>query len=410
MLPNAETQLFAYQNTHLDTLQLALQAHLYPHIDIKSAIQQIKGLQKAKQKLPQWFDNQSVIYPQTLSIEQCSSELAAQCKIDFLQTLTPKAPQIIDMTGGFGVDTFFFSKIFEKVIYLEQQHELFTVTSHNFSVLGAKNIASYNQNSVEFLKNIAANNNYIYIDPARRSENNQKLVSLADCAPNVLEIMPLLRAKSQKILIKTSPILDISKAIQQFKNLQVNLTHVIVVAVDNECKEVLYCIDNQGDINNNTDIHFQTFNLSYKKTTQIFNFYAPEEDDAVVQYHQPLKYLYEPNVAVLKSGAFKQVANHFNLYKLHSNSHLYTSEELIKEFTGRIFEVITICKFDKKEIAKHIPNLKANVTIRNFPLTVEEFRKKTGLKDGGELYLFVTTDLQNNKIVIITKFAITVEM
>jgi hypothetical protein len=115
-------------------------------------------------------------------------------------------------------------------------------------------------------------------------------------------------------------------------------------------------------------------------------------------------------VAVLKSGAFKQVANYFGLYKLHSNSHLYTSEELIKEFTGRIFEVITICKFDKKEIAKHIPNLKANVTIRNFPLTVEEFRKKTGLKDGGELYLFATTDLQNNKIVIITKFAITVEM
>ncbi len=407
---------FVQQHAETDVLKLALQAHLYPTINIKLAIQQIQGRQKAKLKLPTFYAKQNVIYPLGLSIEQCSSELTAAFKAnlfrDFINNnkLTDKlevekTKLLIDLTGGFGIDSYFFSQVFENVIYVEQQEYLAEIAQHNFKELQANNITSYKQNSISFLQNLDkdndTNNNTnkeeicIYLDPARRDKNQQKVVSLTDCEPNIIEILPLLWQKTNAILLKTSPMLDIKKAV-----LELNCAvEVIIVAVENECKEVLYYLTpNSAKL-----IRLHCFNLHPTKEIQQFSFTENDEQNAVVNYEKPLQFLYEPNVAVLKSGGFKIISKKFHISKLHKNSHLYTSEKFVERFVGRSFEIIQVCKFDKKEILKFLPHGKANIVARNFPLTVEEFRKKTGIKDGGEMYLFATTDYENNKIVIITK-------
>jgi 16S rRNA G966 N2-methylase RsmD len=414
----SEFQTFVRQHAESDVLKLALQAHLYPNIDIKLAIQQIQGRQKAKFKLPSFYDNENIVYPLGLSIEQCSSELAANFKANLFLNSPKKL--LIDLTGGFGIDSYYFSRIFENVIYVEQQEYLANIAKHNFDALQtdtqAHNITSYHGNSIEFLQKldnydeiidatisnikITKQETCIYLDPARRDKNQQKVVSLADCEPNIIEILPLLWQKSDTILLKTSPMLDIKMAVSQL-NCSVE---IIIVAVENECKEVLYKLSSQvSDNSDKKNIELHTFNLHPTKLTQFFSFSETEEQNAKVNYHKPLQYLYEPNVAILKSGGFKVLGEKLNLYKLHSNSHLYTSENFVENFVGRSFQIIQVCKFDKKEILKFLPHAKANVSVRNFPITVEEFRKKTGIKDGGEFYIFATTDCENNKIVIITK-------
>ena len=434
-------QNFVKEHAQADVLKLALQAHLYPKIAIKLAIQQIQGRQKAKTKLPFLYANDSIAYPISLSVEQCSSEMAANFKANLLKKLlqldTKKEDNItnsatnhtinnknlttlIDLTGGFGVDCYFFSQFFDKVIHIEQQSELSEIAAYNFTVLQATNISCYSENGLNFLQTYSEPITCLYIDPARRDKNRQKVVSLEDCEPNLIEILPLLWQKTTAILLKTSPMLDITKAISQLSTLQPNCVRdVIIVAVENECKEVLYYLTNQNSAETNQQINFNTFNLHPNKINQEFLFSATDEQNVSVSYQKPLQYLYEPNAAVLKSGAFKTVAHHFGLHKLHKNTHLYTSDNLVSNFVGRTFAILQVCKFDKKEILQHLANLQinkeanqmgnqqkspqANISVRNFPLSVEEFRKKTGIKDGGEIYIFAATDLDNHKIVIITK-------
>ncbi len=438
-------QNFVKEHAQADVLKLALQAHLYPKIAIKLAIQQIQGRQKAKTKLPFLYACDNIVYPIPLSVEQCSSEMAANFKANLLKKLlqldtkreenitnnttisNTNRTTLIDLTGGFGIDSYFFSKVFEKVIHIEQQQELSEIAAHNFRALQATNISCYCENGLEFLQTYSESITCLYIDPARRDKNSQKVVSLEDCEPNLVEILPFLWQKTTAILLKTSPMLDLKKAILQLTTLQPNCVRdVVIVAVENECKEVLYyltnpSISNQNIANQNIteinkQINFHTFNLHTNKAHQEFSFSETDEQNVTISYQKPLQYLYEPNAAVLKSGAFKTVAHHFGLYKLHSNTHLYTSDNLVSDFVGRTFAILQVCKFDKKEILQHLANLQtnqklnqqnshlqANISVRNFPLSVEEFRKKTGIKDGGEIYIFAATDMANHKIVIISK-------
>ncbi len=413
----SSVQDFILKNENADPHQLALKAHLYPELPISLIINQIGARQKAKTKLPSFYLQKDIIYPVALSLEQCSSEQTASYKANLL-----KGNLLIDLTGGFGVDAYFLSKNFEKVIYVEKNAELAAIAKHNFQVLKADNVEVINADAIDFLTKFEGMADYIYLDPARRDTANRKMVRLEDCEPNILEIMPLLKEKAYKIVLKTSPMLDIDLAIKELKTVRTLPTlttlptversenfvnslvqnfanssiKIIVLSVENECKEVIYWIEKgRGEAN-----PVQTINFSKNKIQQ-FDFEILTEQNAVIDYSLPQAYLYEPNASVLKAGAFKSVALHYKLAKLHVNSHLYTSNGLVADFAGRIFKIHTISKLDKKELQKYLPENKANIAVRNFPLSVAEIRKKTGINEGGETYLFATIDAENKKVVLI---------
>jgi hypothetical protein len=400
---SAELQEFLQKHQTLtDFHALALQAPKFPKVDIPLAINQLKARQKAMSKLPMWFQHTAVVYPPLLSMEQCSSENTAQWKKNWLadylkNTITKNTYKAADLTGGFGVDAWYLAQDCEQFFYVEQQSEVADVAKYNFELFQAKNIRVLHQNSVDFLQQLHEKLDFIYLDPARRNQQHQKVFHLADCEPNILEIMPLLQAKTQVVLLKVSPLLDIHLAMEQLPHLQA----VAVVAVENECKELLFILDFHQKTPES--IKITTVNIQKNNTTQDFSYWHNAEKNAEVHYDFPLLYLYEPNAAVLKAGAFRSVAAHYNLKKLHLHSHLYTSNELHTDFTGRIFEVKGYCKLDKKILAHQLRSEKANITARNFPLSVEEIRKKTGLKDGGEAYLFATTLIDESKSIVITE-------
>lgn len=395
---------FIAQYAQANTAELALKAHLFPQIDIKKAIVQIQGRQKAKHKLPTWVANPSLIFPAALSVEQSSSEITAKFKAAWLAEQLKKqghfCTQLADFTGGFGVDSFYFSQEFEKVVYTEQKAELAQIVAHNFKVLGANHIACVaKEMTIENLQSYENQAfNCIYLDPARRDKRQQKVFSLQDCEPNILALLPHLWAKTRFVLLKTSPMLDLKKAVKELACVQ----QILVLAVDNECKEVLYLLENK-ELTNYIPIH--TINITSNRGVQKFTFTEETEQETVANFALPQQYLYEPNVAILKSGAFKSIAHHFSLHKLHTHTHLYTSTDLVADFAGRIFKILHVCKFDKKEILAYLPVNQANIAVRNFPFTVEEIRKKTGIKDGGQYYIFAVTDCENRKIVLITALA-----
>lgn len=393
-----DIQAFISTNENTDVRELALKAHLYPDLPIPLIISQLTARKKAKVKLPSFYTQKNIIYPPQLSLEQCSSEQAAVFKANLLA-----GEILIDMTGGFGIDAYFFSKNFKKVIYIEQNKALAAIAKHNFEVLKAENIEVICGDGVAFLESFTEKADYIYLDPARRDSVNHKVVLLQDCEPNILAIMPLLFGKlkektsnkeSGKIVLKTSPMLDIDLAVKE-------LTHVgkvMVLAIENECKEVIYFLSaSQENL-----LRIETVNIT-KNKVHFFDFERLTDENTVVNYALPQKYLYEPNAAILKAGGFKSVANYYHLAKLHINSHLYTSENLVENFAGRTFEIQAIKKLDKKELQKYIPENKANITARNFPLSVEEIRRKIGIKDGGNVFLFATTDYENKKIILVCK-------
>ncbi|MCU0390402.1 MAG: class I SAM-dependent methyltransferase [Thermoflexibacter sp.] len=381
-------QDFIIKNENADVRLLALKGHLFPNLPLSLVIQQIAGRQKAKNKLPFLYHHHNIIYPPLLSLEQCSSEQTAQFKANLLEGKT-----LVDLTGGLGVDTYFFSKYFGKVDYIEQNADLAAVAKHNLNELGVRNIQFHAMHAEEFLKNLKTKIDCIYLDPARRNEANRKLVLLEDCEPNLLQLLPILLEKAHQVLVKTSPMLDIDLAM---KSLGQNLQKVIVLAVDNECKEVLYLL---GSKSATSDI--ETINIDKENRQQLFSFTKESESTASISYALPQQYLYEPNAAILKAGGFKSIASVFQINKLHLHSHLYTSTHLVPHFVGRSFVITAISKLDKKELKKYLPDNKANIAVRNFPISVEEIRKQTGIKEGGDIYLFATKDIKEKKIVLI---------
>jgi 16S rRNA G966 N2-methylase RsmD len=356
--------------------------------------EQIIARQKIKLKLPTWYNNPTVIFPVSLSLEQSSSEITAQHKADLVS-----GKLLIDATGGLGVDTYYFAKRFDKVIYVEQNADLVQAARYNFEQLGATNIECICSESIDFLSHFTEKIDWIYLDPARRSATQKRVHQLADCEPDIAKNVELLFQQSNNILLKASPILDIKQAIEELQSVQ----KVHVVAVENECKEILFeLVKSVYKVQNLINV-VQTQTVNYRKEIQSFDFGLEQEQKTIVQFSNPLRFLYEPNVAILKAGAFKSVGSRFGLSKIALHSHLYTSTELIRGFPGRIFEIIDTVKADYQYLESYLSNRKANLTVRNFPIGAEELRKKLKLKDGGDVYLFATTLHNNDKRIVICR-------
>lgn len=378
--------------THLldDIRKLALKSDKYPNINMPFALQQISGKQKAKTKLPSWYKQTDILYPDHLAMEQCSSELTALYKVSLLD----KGNTFADLTGGFGIDFSFIAPKFEKSIYIEKQTELANIAKHNFKILQLKKSVIIEDDSIQFLSNYDQSIDTIFIDPARRNLSGKKTVLIKDCTPDLQQIDLLLNKKAKTTMIKLSPMLDITQAC----NIITNISDIHIISVNNECKELLFIKKTKKE--SITIIH--CVNILSNKKKQIFNFTKDEENALQISYTSDIKkYLYEPNSAILKAGAYKSIANRFNIQKLNSNSHLYTSDSEIKDFPGRKFVVEKEIQPNKNEVKIMLKNIThANITTRNYPITVQELKKKLKLKDGGNHYLFATT-LSNEKKVLI---------
>ena len=396
-----------------DVNRLAL-AKFPEDIDREFVIRQIHARQVLSKKLPSWAENDELVFPKKLSLEQCSSELTAKYK-----SFLVKGKTLIDLTGGMGVDTAFLSDNFDKTYYVEMQEELCEIAKHNFKLLN-KNIEVVNDNAEHFLT-ICDEVDCIYLDPARRDEYGRKMVSLHDCSPDVVELHDILLKKAKRVLVKVSPMLDIEMVKKELKD----ISEIHVVAVRNECKEIIIC---QRTTDNGQQSVGASQNLSILATDlrEGWNFAFTENEELEAQWtlaDNVGKYLYEPGAACMKAACFKLLSQRYGLDKLHRNSHLYTSDELVADFPGRIFEVVNVVPFDKKA-KKNIWTLgledaetqrrkdakkdsatlkKASVAVRNFPLSAEELKKNLGLQDGSDFYVFGSTMKGEKKIVILTK-------
>jgi len=382
------------EHQHLDTGTLMLQASRYPHLPVLELVQQIQARQKATLKLPTWARHPETVFPATLSVEQSSSEATAAFKASLVS-----GKLLIDLTGGFGVDSFYLAKHFEKVIHVEQHQELQEVAAYNFGLLQAYNIDSIHATAQAFLHGFHGIADVIYLDPARRGERHEKLHLLQDCEPNILGLLPLLFTKARAVLLKTSPMLDIDLALEQLGHVH----QLWVVALHNEVKEVLYLL--QPDAPAPALAIQNAVNLLPQGQAQVLEFTQAAEEASLPVYADPATFIYEPNAAILKAGAYRYLGWRLGLSKLHPNSHLYTSQELLPGFPGRSFRCLATSRYNKKELLRHLPDKKANITVRNFPETVAEIRKKTGIKEGGNTYLFFTTDLHQKPLVLICQKA-----
>lgn len=382
---NTEIQNFINENLDSNVSKLILKGTTFALVDTKAIIEQIEAKRRCQKKLPTWFNTKNIYYPNKLNIEQTSSEITAHYKSTLIN-----GTSIIDLTGGFGVDCFYFSKLFKVVEHCEINPTLSKIVAHNYEQLGVKNIKTQQSDGIEYLKSSKRLYDWIYVDPSRRHDSKGKVFYLNDCLPNIPEHLDLLFKHSENILIKTSPLLDLTVGIKELK--QVKTIHV--VAVNNEVKELLWILKRDSS----EDISIKTVNIRKDKSTH-FDFLIDKESRIQSNYNKPLAYLYEPNSAILKAGGFDTISNKLHVFKLHQHSHLYTSETLL-EFPGRGFKIENVLPFNKK-IFKKERITKANITTRNFPETVQNIRKKLHIKDGGNLYLFFTTDVENNKIVIV---------
>jgi 16S rRNA G966 N2-methylase RsmD len=371
---NVQDFIFSHENE--DERKLVLGQNKILELPSAWIAQQIAGRRRAKLKLPTWYETKGIIYPPTLNLEQTSSEATAKYKT----TLIPRGKIGVDLTGGFGIDSFYLHKFFERYVFVEPDKDLLDLAKHNHALLGANNIDYVHTNAEEFIRH-AERFDFIYVDPSRRS-HQQKVFKLADCTPNVINLLPAFFEKSQTVLVKTSPLLDLQQGLREIKK----VAEIHVVAVDNECKELLFLLQEQAT----TSPVIKAVDLdSQGGLKQKFTFHIEEEKNAEAKFSAPLAWLYEPNVAILKAGAFKTIASRYPIFKLHPSSHLYTSTEMLETFPGRNFKVIQHLKLDKT-LKDLFPNGQANILARNFPLSVEEIKKKTGLKEGGERYLICT--------------------
>ena len=384
-LISQNVQNFIEQNLNTDLNKLILKGSPFEYCTIQEIAQQIEGKQKCSKKLPLWYTTKNVLFPKKINIEQTSSEITAAYKADLID-----GNNLIDLTGGFGVDCLYFSKKTKKVIHCELNSELSELVAYNYRQFHIENIETITGDSLQTLKNLKQKFDWIYIDPSRRNDIKGKVFLLNDCLPNVPENLDFLFEHSTNILIKNSPILDITNTIQELKFVK----EIHIIAIQNEVKELLFVLEKGYS----GTIAIKTRNI-LKEITQSFDFVF--RIPALANYALPKKYVYEPNAAILKSGAFNQIATHLHIDKLHQHSHLYTSGLLLNNFPGRKFKIEQQLSYDKKKLLKLLPDKKANITIRNFPETVAQIRKKTKIKDGGNIYLFFTTDCNNEKIVLL---------
>ena len=362
-------QDFINANLNTDLHSLLLKKSPFPEVSMQELVQQIKGRKVAEKKFP-FLNNDDVIFPPNLNLEQASSQDTAEYKTQFF-----KGKKFIDLTCGFGIDAYFLSQNFEEITLLEQNAELLEIVKHNWEVLGRK--ANFiNQKLEDFLKNNVEKIDLIYLDPARRDNNNRKVFLLEDLSPNIVEIQEKLGEISDEILIKLSPLIDLQHLVSSLKN----ISKIWIIAVKNEVKEVLIHIKK-------TDKETEISCVNLQSSEPEFNFTLNDEKSCKSEFSIPKKYIFIPNNSVLKSGAFNLVSEKFNLKKLHQNTHIYTSEKAIENFPGRVFEVEELNPKDLKKGEQY------NIITKNFPLKPEEIKKKYKLKDGGNDYLiFCSSD------------------
>lgn len=387
---NIQNQVFINNNINTDITELILKGSSNTTVNIKELIEQIEAKKRCEKKLPSWFSTQKIYYPNKLNIEQTSSEATAKYKATIVS-----GNSLIDLTGGFGVDCYYFSKQVKQVTHCEINDYLSNIVSYNYRQLKIDTINCVPEDGIDTLKKLKKAFDWIYIDPSRRHDKKGKVFLLKDCLPNVPKYLGLFFKYSKNVMIKTSPLLDISSGINELQYVK----SIHIVAVKNEVKELLWVLEHEYT----GEIEVKTVNIN-KESNSRFNFYLNEELKTVENLSEPLNYLYEPNSAILKAGAFKILAKNLNLKKLHKHSHLYTSKSLLN-FPGRRFKIEHVLPYNKKQFKRELKIENANVTTRNFPETVYQIRKKLSIKDGGSNYLFFTTDLNNNKIIIATKKA-----
>lgn len=357
-----------------DFKSIGLKKSLFDGISSAEIAQQLKGIQVAKYKFPTLYSTKNIYFPPSINLEQASSEAAANYKSSLV-----KGKTLIDLTAGFGIDTMAFAKNFEKVYHIEQNPELSEIVQHNAQIL-APNLETYTGTFQSFFEtNPESKFDVIYLDPARRNSSGRKFI-LEDLEPNILEWMPTFFEKSNKIIIKLSPLLDITSALQQIDS----ISEIHIVALKNEVKDFLLIIDKNCSTKNPL---IKAINLESNQPEFSFNF--EDEYNSNANFGTVQQYIYEPNVAILKTGAFKLLSEKFNLHKLHQNTHLYTSNELLNEFPGKIYSVEKHINHPKKEIIKS----KANLLVKNYNQAIDIVKKKFKITDGGETTLIFTQSI-----------------
>lgn len=383
-------EIRAYIQLHReeDVLSLALKRGVFSPEQHQFAIQQISGWQTAKEKVPSWAAKEELLYPVHLSLEQCSSEVTAQFKASLME----HGESFADLTGGMGVDFSFLSRKFQRSLYVEQNPELCELAEHNFKILQLSGFQVLNSTFEQCLPQMSPVE-VIYLDPARRDEAGRKVVSISDCSPNLSEWKSLLLEKSHDIWVKYSPMLDISLAVNELEN----VSELYVISVQNECKELLFHLTREKS----EDLQIVCVDLKKNGEKTVFKFKKREEFDSPLHLAEDVRcYLYEPNSSLMKAGTFKILTEKFPLEKLAVSSHLYTSDEKIETFPGRRFKIESVFSLSKNEVKENLSDCeKANISVRNFPMTVDQLRKRLKITDGGDLYLFATTIGEKKKII-----------
>ena len=369
---NQSTLDYIRQHADEDVRQLALRGHKCLDVDLQYALEQIAGRQKARTKLPSWAAIDGIVYPPHLSMEQCSSEVTARYKA----SIAGKGALFVDLTAGFGVDMALISQGFQKAVHVEQQPQLCAISSENFRLLGLNHIEVVCGDGVAYLHTMR-HADLLFIDPARRDVHGGRTYDISDCTPNVLEILDEMLEKADRVMIKLSPMLDWRKAVADLG--KVNEVHII--SVDNECKELLLILSKT------------------KKPLRVFcvnNDECFEVVEGISSQPRPLpqdmRYLYEPNASVMKAGCFDLIEQRFGVVQLERNSHLFVSDKEILGFPGRQFLIEKRTSMNKRELKATLADVdQANITVRNFPMSVAELRKRLKLKEGGDVYIFATT-------------------
>lgn len=385
-LISSDIQNYINQNLNSDLTKLLLKKSPFPDVSMQEIVQQIKGRKTAEKKFP-FLTKEGIVFPPNLNLEQASSQSTAEYKS---QTLSGKS--FLDLTCGFGIDAYFLSKNFDEVTLIEQNSELISIVENNWKTLGRK--ANFiNENLEQFLESLRESQtdngkgfDIVYLDPARRDQQNKKKFLLEDLSPNLLEIEKKLMSISDKIIVKLSPLIDISYLISELKN----ITEIQIIAVRNEVKELLLIIENQESGIKNQDTKITCVNLESDEPEFSFNF--NDEKSAKSEFSESLNFLYIPNNSILKAGAFNIISEQFGLKKLHPNTHFFTSENKIENFPGRVLEIEKIEAKDLKKGEKY------NLVSKNYPLKPEEIKKKYKLNDGGNHYLIFTQSVYGKEI------------
>lgn len=392
MLINEKSWEFVRRHADDDVRKLALQGTRDGEVDLPMALQQIAGWQTARRKLPSWAAVEGIVYPPHLNMEQCSSERTARYKAQ----IVGRGDIFVDLTGGFGIDFYWLSQGFQQRIYVEQNEALCTLADHNFRQLGHACMVKCST-AAAFLQTLT-HADLIFLDPARRNEHGGRTYGIVDCTPNVLEMLPLLLQKSDRVLLKLSPMLDWQAAVTELQF----VSEVHILSTDNECKELLLLLEPSAEPRSVEDClvvcvnNDQVFKVNAKEQgrdlLQVKSGFTSSKTGVYFKQNQEPLFLYEPNASIMKAGCFSVLEQRFPVSQVAPNSHLFLSSDEIGDFPGRRFQIQAISSLNKKELSSVLAPLeRANMTVRNFPMTVDQLRKKLKLKDGGDTYIFATT-------------------